>query len=300
MGRFWSEISTNRNLYLMLMPATMGFIVFSYLPIYGLIIAFKNYDIITGFFDSPWVGFQHFRNFFEDPYFGRILRNTLILGLYTIVFGFWPPIVFAILLNEVVNSKIKKVFQTISYLPHFIAVVVVVGMMMEFLGPNGIINHALSSLGFDNIMFFNNHSYFRSLFVASDIWQGMGYSSILYLAALSGIDKQLYDASYIDGANRWQRIYHISIPGIMPTIVILLILNSSHIVNVGFEKVFLMQNPVIYETADVIQTYVYRKGVIDRNFSYATAVGLFNSMLAFIILYCTNRISRSLKQNSLW
>ena len=297
---FTNELVKNKNLYLMILPGFIGFIVFHYLPLYGIIIGFKDYDIIMGFFSSPWVGFKHFINFFNDPYFGRIFSNTLILGISTLLWSFWPPILLALLLNEIGNSKIKKIYQTISYLPHFIAMVVIVGMMMELLGAKGIINNLLSLIGIEPIAFFNKPEFFRPLYIASGIWQGIGWGSILYLSAISGIDMELYEASYIDGANRFQRALYVTIPGILPTITILFILNSGSIINVGFEKVYLMQNPSIYETADVIQTYVYRKGIIDRNFSYATAIGLFNNILAFVILFISNRCSNLMKQNSLW
>ncbi|MHA6482913.1 ABC transporter permease [Paenibacillus sp. strain BS8-2] len=294
------EIKSNGHLYLMVLPAVIGFIIFHYASMYGLIIAFKKFDLFLGFAGSPWVGFKHFQSFFADPYAVRVIKNTLVLGFYSLLFGFWPPIVLALLLNELSGKRLKKFFQSISYLPHFIATVVIVGIMMELMGATGVINLMLGALNIEPIAFFNESQYFRTLFVGSGIWQGVGWGSILYLAALSGIDPELYEASYMDGANRLRRIWHISLPGIMPTISILFILNASDIINVGFEKVYLMYNPAIYEVADVIQTYVYRRGIVDRNFSYATAVGLLNSVAAFLILYLANRASRAMKQNSLW
>lgn len=294
------ELQLSGNLYLMVLPGVLGFLLFSYVPMYGIIIAFKQYDLILGFDGSPWVGLKHFQSFFADPYAVRVVKNTLLLGLYSLIFGFWPPILLALLLNELTSKWWKKFFQSVSYLPHFIAMVVVVGMMMELLGANGPVNLLLGSLGMEPIAFFNESSFFRTLFVGSGIWQGIGWGSILYLAALTGIDPELYEASYMDGANRFRRIWHISLPGMLPTITILFILHASDVINVGFEKAYLMSNPAIYEVGDVIQTYVYRRGIIDRNFSYATAVGLLNSVAAFLILYVTNRASRALKQNSLW
>ncbi|OAS18745.1 sugar ABC transporter permease [Paenibacillus oryzisoli] len=300
-GAGWlRELRLSGNLYLMVLPGVLGFLLFNYVPMYGIIIAFKQYDLILGFDGSPWVGLKHFQSFFADPYAVRVVKNTLLLGLYSLVFGFWPPILLALLLNELTSKWWKKFFQSVSYLPHFIAMVVVVGMMMELLGANGPVNLLLGSLGMEPIAFFNESSYFRTLFVGSGIWQGIGWGSILYLAALTGIDPELYEASYMDGANRFRRIWHISLPGMLPTITILFILHASDVINVGFEKAYLMSNPAIYEVGDVIQTYVYRRGIIDRNFSYATAVGLLNSVAAFLILYVTNRASRALKQNSLW
>ncbi|MBD2847529.1 sugar ABC transporter permease [Paenibacillus sp. IB182496] len=294
------EYRLNKHLYLMILPAFIGFITFHYVPLYGIVMAFKQYDLILGFQDSPWVGFKHFASFFNDPYSVRIIRNTLLLGFYSLLFGTLPPIILALMLNEFTNQRWKRIFQSISYLPHFIAIVVIVGMMVQLLGPDGIVNTMLVSLGLEQIYFFNQAEYFRTLYVTSGVWQGVGWGSILYLAALTGIDPELYEASYMDGANRFQRIWHISIPGIMPTIVILLILNASDVINVGFEKVYLMANPAIYETGDVIQTFVYRRGIVDRNFGFATAVGLLNSVTSFMILYAANRIARMTKQNSLW
>jgi putative aldouronate transport system permease protein len=294
------ELRRNGNLYLMVLPAVAGFIIFHYLPMYGIIIAFKKFDLILGYDASPWAGLRNFQSFLSDPFALRVVKNTLLLGFYSLLFGFWPPIVLALLLNELTSKRLKKIFQSISYLPHFIATVVVVGMMMELLGANGAVNLILQQIGLEPIAFFNQSQYFRSLYIGSGIWQGIGWGSILYLAALSGIDPELYEASYMDGANRFRRMWHISLPGMLPTITILFILHASDIINIGFEKVYLLSNPAIYDVGDVIQTYVYRRGIIDRDFSYATAVGLMNSVAAFLILYVANRASRAMKQNSLW
>ncbi|MCK9479639.1 MAG: ABC transporter permease subunit [Firmicutes bacterium] len=294
------DLKMNYNLYLMILPVALGFIIFHYLPMYGIIIAFKDYDLIKGYMSSPWVGLKHFISFAKDPYFPRVVRNTFILGFYSLLWGFWPPIVLALLLNEVKDGYFKRITQTISYFPHFISVVVIVGMMMEMLGPKGFVNNLLNAWGKDSIAFFNDAKYFRMLYILSGIWQGIGWSSILYLATLSGVDQELYEAAYIDGANRFQRVWHISLPSIMPTITILLILNTANIIDVGFEKVYLMSNPSLYETADVIQTYVYRRGIINKNFSYATAIGLMNSIIAFLLLYVANFISRKKGETSLW
>lgn len=293
---FNKEMKKNYNLYLMILPGFLGFIIFHYFPIFGVSIAFKDYDLVMGFADSPFVGLKHFISFFRDLYFFRVLKNTLLLGIYSLLWGFWPPIVMALLLNEITSIRAKKFFQTVSYLPHFIAIVVIVGIMMQLLSVDGIVNH----LRIQKISFFSNSKYFRTLFISSNIWKEVGWGSVLYLATITGIGAQLYEASYIDGANRFQRMWHVTLPGILPTIIIILILNTSRIINVSFEKVYLMQNPVIYEVADVMQTYVYRRGVINRNFSYATAVGLFNSVVSFAILYMANKFSRMIKQNSLW
>jgi len=297
---FVDELSRNFNLYLMLLPALAGFFIFCYLPIYGLVIAFKRFDIILGFADSPWVGFKHFRSFFQDPLFFRTLRNTLLLGIFNLLWGFSPPILFALFLNEMRWFKLKKLYQTISYLPHFISTVVVVGMLMELTAPAGAISQILGLFGLHDIAFFNDPKYFRSLYISSGIWQGMGFASIIYLSTLSGVDVEQYESAYIDGASRLQRMRFITLPALMPTITVLLILNTASIINVGFEKVFLMQNPAIYETADVIQTYVYRRGISGYDFSYATAVGLFNSVVSFILVAGANKLSNLLNQNGIW
>lgn len=287
-------------LYLMILPGTIGFIVFHYLSIYGILIGFQKYDLVLGMSASKWVGLEHFKTFFADPFATRIIKNTLLLGFYSLLWGFWPPIVLALLFNEMTSRRWKKIFQSVSYLPHFIAMVVIVGMMVQLLSPTGPINELLNSLGLPTLNFFTDPGFFRSLYVGSGIWQEIGWGAILYLAALTGIDPALYEAAYMDGANRLRRMWHISLPGMMPTISILLILSTSQIVNVGFEKVFLMYNPANYSVSDVVQTYVYRMGIENRNFSYATAVGLLNSVTAFIILWVANRASRALRQEALW
>lgn len=288
------------NLYIMILPVFIGFIVFKYLPIYGLQIAFKDYNIVEGYWGSPWVGLEHFMRFFKSYYFLRLVKNTFLLGIYSVLFGFWPPILLALLLNEVKNMNYKRVVQTISYLPHFIATVVIVGLMMELTKSEGVINGIIKSLGGQNILFFSDPSWFRPLYIISGIWQGIGWSSIIYLAALSGLDVNLYDAAYIDGANRFQRARYITIPGIAPTITILLILRLSHLLTVGFEKVFLMYNPSIYKTADVISTYVYRKGIIQMEYGFSTAVGLTNSVVSIILLITANKLAKTFGQQGLW
>ena len=294
------DFKRNKSIYLMIAPVLLGFIIFKYLPLYGIIIAFKNYDIIMGFWDSPWVGLKYFRSFLTDPYAFRVVKNTLIIGVYSVLL-FWPSILLALLLNELRSKRLKKTIQSISYLPHFISTVVIVGMLMELLNPTGVVNNLIVALGGNRIAFFNKPDYFRTIYLVSGVWQGVGFSSILYLAALSGIDPQLYEAAEIDGASRFGRVIHVSLPGITPLITILLILSVANILShAGFEKVLLMQNPAIYKTADVISTYVYRRGIINRNFSYATTVGLLNSVVAFVLLYSSNKFSRRMGETSLW
>lgn len=288
------------DLYLMILPALVLFAVFQYIPMYGATIAFKNYNLVAGVFGSDWVGFKHFLNFFNDPYFFRIIRNTLVINVYELIFAFPAPIILALILNEVRSKFFKRFTQSISYLPHFISTVITVGILMKLAATDGVINNLLAFLGLPGQNFFGDSSWFRTLYVGSGIWQGIGWGSIIYLAALTGIPLDRYEAAMIDGANRFQQMWYITLPGIMPTIMILFILGIGQMLNVGFEKVYLMQNPAIYETADVISTYVYRRGIQGLDYSYATAIGLFNAAIAFILLISANNISRRLGQNSLW
>ena len=288
------------DVYILLVPSIVLLFIFSYLPMYGVIIAFKDYNVFDGFAGSPWVGFKHFKEFINNYYFYRLLRNTVLLGSLSLLFGFWPPIIFALLLNEIKKPKFKKTTQSISYLPAFISLVVVVGMIFRILAHDGVVNHILSLLGSEKTQFFHDPKYFRPIYILSGIWQGMGTGSIIYLAALAGIDTQLYEASFIDGASRFQRVIYITIPGILPTITILFILNTTSIISVGFEKVFLLYNPAIYETADVIATFVYRRGIAGGRFSSAAAIGLFNSVIAFLILLTSNLVARRFSDYSLW
>lgn len=299
-GAVIKNICRNPNLYLMIMPATILFILFSYFPLYGIIIAFKNYDMVEGIMASKWIGFKHFVSFFNDPYCFRIIKNTLLLGFLDLIWSFWPPILLAILMNEIYSIKLKKVIQTISYLPHFVAIVVIIGMMMELLGPTGVFNNMRQSMGLGTVHFFNEAKFFRPMYIISGIWQNVGWGTIIYMAALAGVDQELFEAAYIDGANRFQRIVHISIPSITPTITVLLVLSAASIVNVSFEKIFLMYSPAVYDTADVISTYVYRRGINNMNFSYGAAIGLLNSIVAFIILIVTNKTVDKMNGTALW
>ncbi|MCM3782148.1 ABC transporter permease subunit [Neobacillus mesonae] len=294
------DLIRNRYIYLMLIPVIVYYAIFHYGPMYGLLIAFKDYGIAQGVWDSPWVGFTHFQNFFENPYFWRLLRNTLMISFYELLFAFPAPIILALLLNEIRQIMFKRVVQTISYLPHFISIVVVAGMMVDFLARDGLINNVLAFFGMEPISFLQESEWFRSIYVSSGIWQGIGWGSIIYLAAMSSIDPTLYDAARIDGAGRWKQTLHITIPGIMPTIVILFILNIGSILAVGSEKIILLYNPLTYETADVISTYVYRKGILGADFGYSAAVGLFNSVISFILLVMANTISKRVSEHRLW
>ncbi len=288
------------DLYLLLIPGVVLTIVFKYLPMYGIVISFQDFNIFDGYFGSPFVGFKHFIHLFQHPYFPRLFRNTLLLGVYSLAWGFWPPILLAILLNEVPQRGYKRVVQSVSYLPHFISTVVVVGILFQFAGSNGLLNNILDGLGLPRQQFFTNARWFRPLYITSGVWQSVGWGSIIYLAALTGIDPNLYEAAVVEGAGRFQRIRFITLPGIMPTVVILFILNVRSVVTVGFEKVYLMYNPAIYETADVFSTYLYRRGILEADYSYATAVGLFNSVVALFLIVLCNRIARALSDVSLW
>lgn len=290
----------NRSqLYVMIIPAIMLTFIFAYIPMAGLIIAFRKYDIVSGLFGTGWDGFKYFDLFFRDPYFFRIIRNTLVINLYMMIFAFPAPIIFALLMNEIKANRIKKVFQSFSYIPHFVATVVVVGLMMEMLSSGGMVNQVISSLGLKKQLFFSEAGWFRFLYVSSSTWEGTGWRAIIYMAALTGINTELYENAAIEGANRFQKIKYVTIPGILPTIIILFILSMGTMMNVGFEKVFLMYNPGTYETADVISTYVYRRGILGMDYSYATAVGLFNSIINFLFLIGANYMARK-GETSLW
>ncbi|HUZ18734.1 MAG TPA: ABC transporter permease subunit [Spirochaetia bacterium] len=284
----------------MLLPVMAFYVIFQYGPMYGAIIAFKDFSPAHGIWHSAWVGFRWFKEFFLSYYFARLIVNTLMISFYSILFGFPLPIIFAMLLNEISSQLFKRSVQTVTYLPHFISTIVVVGMMFIFTDRSGPINDIIASVGGSRIDFMTEPGWFRPLYVGSDIWQQFGWGSIIFLAALSGIDPTLYEAARMDGASRWSQWWHITLPGIAPTIIILLILRMGSALTVGFQKIILMYNPLTYDTADVISTFVYRQGLLEMNYSYSAAVGLFNSLANFILLLAVNRISRKLSETSLW
>ncbi|MEK3889104.1 ABC transporter permease [Bacillus sp. FSL K6-3431] len=285
----------------MVLPVIIYFIVFHYIPMYGIQIAFKDFIASKGITDSPWVGFKHFIRFFDSYYFWRLIKNTLGIGVYELLIGFPIPIILALMINEVRMKFFKRTVQTVTYAPHFLSTVVLVGIIIIFLSPeNGMINQFIRLFGGKEISFMTEPQWFKSIYVFSGIWQQMGWSSIIYLAALAGVDPQLHESARVDGATRLQRIWHINIPGIMPTIVILLILTTGSIVSVGFEKVFLMQNELNLESSDVFATYVYRSGILDAQFSFASAIGLFSNIINFILLVTVNYIARRVGDSSLW
>ncbi len=295
------QVRKNWQLYLLFLPVLLYFIVFHYVPMYGVQIAFKDFIANKGILESPWVGFKHFERFFNSFYFWRIIKNTLGIGLYELIVGFPIPIILALMINEARSCRFRRFIQTVTYAPHFLSTVVVVGMIMMFLSPvSGLVNFIITSFGGEPIAFMTEPSWFKSIYVWSGVWQSMGWSSIIYLAALAGIDPQLHEAAKVDGAGWFRRIWHINLPGIAPTMIILLILNIGSILGVGFEKVFLMQNSLNMEASDVIATNVYRSGILGAQYSYSAAVGLFNSVVNFIMLITVNRIARRVSETSLW
>ncbi|CQR55686.1 ABC transporter permease [Paenibacillus riograndensis] len=296
------RLMSNRYLYLMLLPTVLYFLIFEYKPMYGAIIAFKDFNPFSGVAGSPWVGFKNFEKFFESYYFFRLLKNTFLMSFYSLLFIFPASLAFALLLNELRLKKLKSFLQTVSYLPHFISLIVICGMIIDFTKPGGIINSLLLGIGIisEPIQFLILPEWFRTIYVGSGMWQSLGWNSIIYLAALSGINPSLYEAAVVDGAGRWKQLTHITLPGILPTVLILLILNVGTLLNVGWDKIILLYNPGTYVTADVISTFVYRRGVMEADYSFSAAVGLFNSVINFTLLVLANRISRKTTENSLW
>lgn len=297
------KIHRNWPLYVMLIPVVVYFAVFCYAPMYGITLAFKDYKVRSGIMGSPWTTpiFKYFQQFFESPYFIRVLKNTITLSLQSLILNFPLPIVLALSINEVRSLKFKKFVQNVTYAPHFLSVLVLVGIIKSFCNSDyGIVNIAIRALGGTGQNWLQVDSMFRPLYIGSNIWQNIGWDAIIYISALAGIDPTLHEAAMIDGANRLQRIWHINIPGILPTMVILLILNSGHIMNVGFEKVFLMQNDLNMSTSDVISTYSYRIGIESAQYSLSTAISLFNSVINCALLLIVNGASRKLNETSLW
>jgi putative aldouronate transport system permease protein len=286
---------------LLIVPPILYFFIFKYIPMLNAVIAFKDYSVVKGIWASPWAGLKHFRLFFENPQFWVLMKNTLFLSLYQIALGFPVPILLALALNEIRNGIFKRTVQLLTYAPYFISTVVMVSMIMLLLSPRlGIVNIALHAMGLEQVNFLGVPGMFRTVYVLSDVWQGAGYSAVIYLAALAGVDPSLYEAAKVDGASRLQKIIHIDLPGIMPAAVIILILSVGNIMAVGFEKIYLLQNPLNLETSEIIATYVYKIGLLNANFSFATAVGLFNSFINLILLLLVNTIARKVSNTSLW
>lgn len=297
----FKNMLANYELYLLLLPTMLYFIIFHYFPIYGVQIAFKNFVAGKGIGGSEWVGFEHFERFFSSDQFWVVMKNTLGISLYELLVAFPIPIILALMINQIRNTKFKKFVQTVTYAPHFISIVVIVGMLKLFLSPqNGLVNEAIEFFGGNPVFFMAENDWFKSIFVFSGVWQNMGWATIIYLAALTGVSPDLHEAACMDGASKLKRIWHIDIPAIMPTIMILLILQIGHFMGSGYEKIYLMQNPLNLDSSEVIQTYVYKMGLIKAQYSYSTAIGLFNSLINFILLILVNTFAKRMKQNSLW
>lgn len=299
--RLLRDIAKHKAIYFMILPMVLYYIIFKYVPMYGSIIAFQDFRVAKGIGGSDWAGLKHFIAFFDSVYFFRVLKNTLLISLYNLVFGFPVPILFAILLNEIRNRLFKSVVQTVSYLPHFISLVVICGLIISFTSRDGVINSLIAFFGGERSALLGDPANFRTIYVVSQIWQEMGWSSIIYLAALSGINPEIYEAAKVDGAGRFRQIWSITLPSLVPVITILLILRIGGMMEVGFEKIILLYNPNTYETADVISSFVYRKGLAEgAEYSFTTAVGLFQAVINFILLIGANTFSRRLSDNRLW
>lgn len=294
------DLKKYKHIYIMAIPVLAYYILFHYMPMYGAQIAFKDFSPGKGILGSTWVGFKHFLSFFSGIYFYRVLINTVLINFYSLLFGFPAPIILALLLNELRNNTYKRFVQTVSYLPHFISVMVICGMIIDYTSRDGVVNDIIAMLGGNRESLLLKPELFKMIYVSTDIWQQVGWGSIIYLAALTGIDPQQYEAAILDGAGRWKQLWNVTLPGIAPTIVILLILRIGQMMNVGFEKIILLYNPSTYQTADVISSFVYRKGLLEFSYSYSSAVGLFNSVINFALLVSANWVSKKLNENSLW
>ena len=291
----------NYDLYLLLIPGLIWYLLFRYLPIYGVQIAFKDFMPFKGIWDSPWVGFKHFERFFRSYYFWRLIRNTVGISIYTLTVEFPAAIILALMMNEVRSGAYKRVVQNVTYVPHFISVVVIVGMLSTFSNARyGILNQIVILFGGEPTYLLAKKELFKTLYVFSNAWQNTGWGAIIYMAALAGINPNLYEAAVVDGASRFRQIIHISLPSILPTIIILLILRIGRILNLEFHKILLMQNPLNMETSDVISTFVYRIGILEGNYSFSTAVGLFNAVLSLMLLLLANRFAKRMSETSLW
>ena len=297
----WRRIWAAKYLYLMFLPVFFYYVIFRYAPMLGLSIAFKNFNAFLGFDKSPWVGFKFFQQFFNSVYLWRLVRNTLLINLYDLVFNFPAAIILALLLNEVQNRRFKKVTQTITYLPYFVSSVVIASMVVQFLSPSsGIINNLIAALGGEREYFLVQPESFRTIYTLMNLWKNIGWNSIIFLAAISGINGELYEACMIDGGGYLRRMWHITLPGIASTIVVLIIMRLGHVMDAGYETILLLQNNANLETSDVIGTYVYRRGLRGGEYSYATAVGMFQSVIGFSMVIMANYLSRRYSETSLW
>lgn len=290
-----------RMLYIIFLPFILWYALFMFKPMYGLLIAFKDYSLFRGISGSDWVGFTNFKEFLTSPYFYVTLKNTLMLNLYSLILEFPFAILVALMLNEVKNKLFRTIVQTASFIPYFIAIVVATGITINILSPStGVVNMILAKFGFEKVYFLSKPEFFRGIFTGMNMWKTTGFNAVIYLAALTAVDEQLYEAAKIDGANKFKQLRYITIPAIIPTIVVMFVLKVGSMLNVAFETVLLLYQPATYETADVISTYVYRTGMLMQDFGLATAVGLFNALVGCILVYCANRWSKKLTQSSLW
>ena len=300
-ARLAKNIRKNWILYVMMLPVVLYYIIFAYAPMYGVQLAFKNYKIKLGIMGSPWVGLDHFKRFFNSYNFSLLLKNTLGISIYSLLVGFPIPIIFALLLNYIKNRYLKKTVQMVSYAPYFISTVVICGMLTIFMNPDtGVFNTILKAFGMEPMDFLSKPKWFKSIYVWSGVWQGMGWSSIIYISALSGVDYEMHEAAIVDGATKLQRILHIDLPSIKPTIIMMLILQLGSLMNVGFEKVFLLQNTLNKQAASVISTYVYEVGLINSDYGYSTAIGLFNSIINMLLLVGANWFCKKFADESLF
>lgn len=301
MQRLLKDIHRDKLLYLLLIPFVAWFFVFKYIPMGGIQIAFKDFSLFKGIKGSDWVGLEHVMEFIGSEYFLRVFKNTVIISLYGLIICFPAQIILAIMISEVGSVKYKKTVQTLTYLPHAVSAVVVAGIVTNLLAPgSGLVNVILERLGFEKIYFLTNPNYFRGIFTTMNLWKETGFGSIVFIAAIAGIDTQLYEAARIDGAGKIKQIFHVTLPGILPTIVVMFIMKIGNLLNVGYESIILLYQPATYETADVISTYVYRSGLIDGRYDFATAVGLFNSIVALVLVVSANKLSSKLTESSLW
>jgi putative aldouronate transport system permease protein len=294
------RILENYELYLFLLPAIIYFIVFQYVPMYGVLIAFKDFTPSLGILGSPWVGFEHFERFFHSYQFWNLIKNSLGLSIFQLIIGFPMPIIIALLLNQMIHEKYKRFVQTVIYAPHFISIVVLAGMMFVFFSDKGLINSVVTLFGGKAITFMSEPGWFKPLYIGSGVWQETGWACIVYLAALAGVSPEIHEAATMDGANKWQRILHVDIPAIMPTAIILLILSVGNLMNIGFEKAYLMQTPLNQPAAEIIPTYVYKVGLQQAEYSFGAAVGLFNSIINLILLFIVNKTAKKISGSGLW
>lgn len=300
-ARFGRRIWSAKYLYLMFLPVLVYYIMFRYAPMLGLSIAFKDYNAFLGFEKSPWVGFKYFKQFFSSIYLWRLVRNTLLINLYDLVLNFPAAILLALLINEVQRPRFKKITQTITYMPYFISSVVIASMMVQFLSPSsGLINNIIAALGGERQYFMTQPESFRMIYTLMNLWKNIGWNSIIFLAAISGINSELYEACTVDGGGYLRRMWHVTLPGISGTIVVLIIMRLGHVMDAGYETILLLQNSANMETSDVIGTYVYRRGLKGGEYSYATAVGMFQSVIGFALVVFSNWLSRTYNDSSLW